>query len=59
MECPLTRGHKKMKNPSFIFKSVHVRLRENVHLRECVNTEFDWKVKWGFEKASVSRAVHL
>ena len=48
-----------MKNPIFIFKSVCVRLRENVHLRECVNTEFDWKVKRGFEKASVSRAVHL
>ena len=30
-----------------------------MRLRECVNTEFDWEVKRGFEKASVSRAVRL
>ena len=59
MGCPLTRERKQKKNPIFIFKSVRVRLLESVRLRECVNTEFDWKVKRGFEKASVSRAFHL
>ena len=59
MGCPLTRERKQKKTPIFIFKSVRVCLRESVHLRECVNTEFDWEVKWGFEKASVSRAVRL
>ena len=59
MGCPLTREPKQKKNPIFIFKSVRVRLRESVRLRECVNTEFDWEVKRGFEKASVSRAVRL
>ena len=53
MGCPHTRERKQKKNPIFIFKSVCVRLRE------CVNTEFDLEVKWGFEKASVSRAVRL
>ena len=53
MGCPLTRERKKTKNQIFIFKSVHV------HLRECVNIEFDWKAKRGFEKASVSGAVRL
>ena len=43
----------------FSFSSVRVRLRESVRLRECVNTEFDWDGKRGFEKASVSRAVRL
>ena len=57
--CPLTRERKQKKNPIFIFKSVRFRLRESVRLRECVNTEFDWEVKRGFEKASVSRAVRL
>ena len=33
----------------------HFRLGESVRLKECVDTEFDWKVKRGFEKASVSR----
>ena len=32
---------------------------ESVRLRDCVNSEFDWEVKGGFEKASVSRAVRL
>ena len=59
MGCPLTREGKQKKNPIFIFKSVRVRLRESVRLRKCVNTEFDWEVKRGFEKASVSRAVRL
>ena len=59
MECPLTRERKQKKNPIFVFKIVCVRLQESVCLRECVNTEFDWKVKWGFEKASISRAVRL
>ena len=59
MGCPLTRERKQKKNPIFIFKSVRVRLRESVRLRECVNTEFDWEVKWGFEKAPVGRAVRL
>ena len=45
--CPLTREHKQKKNPIFIFKSVRVRLRESVHLRECVNTESDWDCKTG------------
>ena len=53
MECPLTRKHQQTKNPIFIFESIHFRLRE------CVKTEFDWEVKQGFEKASVSRAVRL
>ena len=48
-----------MKNPIFIVKSVCVHLQESVCLQECVNTEFDWEVKRGFEKVSVSRAVHL
>ena len=34
-------------------------MRESVCSWECVNTEFDWEVKWGFEKASISRAVCL
>ena len=59
MGCLLTRERKQKKNPIFIFKSVRVRLRESVRLRECVNTEFDWEVKRGFVKASVSRAVRL
>ena len=55
------REHTQKKNPIFIFKCVRVRvrLRESVHLRECVNTEFEWEVKRGFEKASVSKAVRL
>ena len=59
MGCPPTRERKQKKNPIFIFKSVRVRLRESVRLQECANTEFDWEVKRGFEKASVSRADHL
>ena len=47
MGCPLTRERKQKKNPIFIFKSVRVRLRESVRLRECANTEFDWEVKTG------------
>ena len=47
MGCPLTRERKQKKNPIFIFKSVRVRLRESVRLRECVNTEFDWDCKTG------------
>ena len=53
MGCPLTRERKKKKNQIFIFKSVRVRLQE------CINTAFDWEVKRGFEKASVSGAVRL
>ena len=49
----------KMKNPIFISKSVRVRLQKSVRLREYVNKEFDWVVKWGFEKAVVSRAIRL
>ena len=56
---PLTRERKQKKNPIFIFKSVRVRLRANVRLRDCANEVFDWEVKRGFEKASVSRAVRL
>ena len=59
MVCPLTRERKQKKNPIFIFKSVRVRIRESVRLRECVNRKFDWEVKRGFKKPSVSRAVHL
>ena len=59
MECPLTRECKQKKNPIFIFKSVRVCLRESVRLRECVNSEFDWELKLGFEEVSVSRAVRL
>ena len=53
------RTKTKGKNPIFILKSVRVRLRESVRLWECVNTEFDWEVKRGFEKVSVSRVVRL
>ena len=59
MEYPLTRERKQKRNPIFIFKSVRVRLREGVRLREYVNTEFDLGVKRGFKKAPVSRAVRL
>ena len=59
MACPLTRECKQKKNPIFIFNSVCVRLLESARLRECANTEFHWEVKWGFEKASLSRAVRL
>ena len=59
MGFPLTREGKQKKNPSFIFKSVRVRSRESVRLRKCVNTECEWEVKRGVEKASVSRAVRL
>ena len=59
MGCSLTRERKRETNPIFIFKSVRFRLRESVRLGECVNTEFEWEVKRGFEKASVSRAVRL
>ena len=59
MGCPLTRERKQKKNPIFIFKGVRVRLRESVRLQEYVRPEFDWKVKQGFEKASVSSAVRL
>ena len=55
--CPFTRERKQKKTPIFIFKSVCVYLQESVRLRECVNTDFDWEVKGGFEKVSVSRAV--
>ena len=41
MGCPLTREREQKKNPIFIFKSVPIRLRESVRLRECVTTEFD------------------
>ena len=50
---------KQKKNTISIFKSARFRLRESVRLRECVNTDFDWQVKRGFEKASVNRAVRL
>ena len=40
--CPLKTEHKQKKIPIFISKSVRVRLRESVRLRECVNTEFNW-----------------
>ena len=53
------RERKQTKNPIFIFKSVRVRLRLSVRLRECVNTDFDWEVKREFEKASISSAVRL
>ena len=59
MGCPLTRERKQKKNPVLIFRSVRVRLRESVRLQECINTEFDWEVKGGNEKASGSRAVRL
>ena len=59
MEYPLTRERKQKRNPIFIFKSVRVRLREGVRLREYVNTEFDLGVKRGFKQAPVSRAVRL
>ena len=59
MGCPLTRECKQKKNPIFIFKSVCFRLPEGVRLWECVNIEFDWEVKRGFEKVSVGRTVRL
>ena len=57
MGCPLTRERKEKKNPIFILKGARVRFRESVRLGECVSIEFDWEVKRGFEKASVSTAV--
>ena len=59
MGCPLMRECKQKKTPIFIFKSVRVRLQESVRLWECENAEFDWEVKRGIEKASVSIAVRL
>ena len=56
---PLKRECKQKKNPIFIFKSVRVHFLERVPIWECANTECDWGVKQGFEKASVSRAVRL
>ena len=53
------RERKQTKTPIFIFKSVRIRLQESVRLQECINTEFDWEVEWGFEQVSVSRAVRL
>ena len=47
----------KDRNPIFIFKCPHPFT--SVRLQQCVNTEFDLEVNWGFEKASVSRAVRL
>ena len=41
MVCPLTRERKQKKNTISIFKSVRVRIRESVRLRECVNRKFD------------------
>ena len=55
--CPLKRESKQKKYPIFISKSV--RSRESVRLRECVNTEFDWEIRRGIEKVSVSGAVRL
>ena len=49
----------KRKIQLFIPRSVRIPFRESVRLQECVNPECDWEVKWGFEKASVSRAVRL
>ena len=47
-------------NPNSIFKSVRVRLRESVHLRECVSTEFDLGgKKQEMGNMSISRAVRL
>ena len=51
------REREQKKNPIFTFTRVPVRFRESVRLPECVNTEFDWEVKRGFEKASLSRAA--
>ena len=59
MGCPLSRERRQKKNPILNFKSVLVHLRERVRIRECVNTEFDWKVKRGFKNTSVGRAVRL
>ena len=60
MGCPLTREHKQKKNQILIPKlSMSVYEFMSVHLRECVNTEFDGEIKRGFEKVLVSRAVHL
>ena len=47
MGYPLMRERKQKKSPIFIFKSVLVRLRESVRLREFVNTEFDLGGKTG------------
>ena len=41
----------------FSISKVSASAYESVRLRECVNTEFDWVVKRGFVKASVSRAI--
>ena len=52
------RAYTKEKS-NFHFQKCPRPLRESVRLRECVNAEFDWEVKRGFEKASVSTAVRL
>ena len=55
---------------SNVFLLIYCKLKTNfiaksqlliwgVRLRERVNTEFDWEVKRGIEKASVSSAVRL
>ena len=57
--CPLTRERKRKKNSNFHFQKCPRPLTRECPLTECLNTEFDWEVKWGFEKASISRAVRL
>ena len=58
MGCQPTIGRKQKKNP-FLFSKVSASAYESVRLRKYINTEFNWEVKRGFEKASVSRAVRL
>ena len=46
MGCPPTRAREqKKKNSNFTLNSVRFRLRENVRLRQCVHTEFDWEAQ--------------
>ena len=60
MGCPLTRERTQKKNPIFIFKKCPRPLTRECPLTGmCINTEFDWEVKRGFEKASISRTVSL
>ena len=56
MGCLLMREHKQ-KKIQLSFSKVCICLRESFLLRECVNTEFDWEIKLGFEKVSVSKEV--
>ena len=60
MGYPLKRECKQKKNQILIFtRSESVYKRVSAYRNVYINTEFDWKVKWGITKVSISRAVRL